>query len=145
MTQHKKYKKRLRVASKEKAVFDNLIRGMDKSIVDSFTPEQLQALRQSINIREWRTHSVDFRPTLAVPFIPWNFYVVFLFGVNKRSLSTSEKFMASVIFLLIIFILGVTLFGVFFLILYLFKSWLGIDLFPESSLGIWDEFKSLFD
>jgi hypothetical protein len=145
MNQHKKSKKRSRLVSKEKIVFDNLFRGMDQSIVDSFTPEQLKALRKSINIREWRTHSVDFRPTLALPFIPWNFYVVFLFGLNKRGLSTSEKFMATAMFLLILFIMGVSLVGVAFLFLYLLKSWLGIDIFPGSSLGIWDEFKQLFD
>lgn len=145
MTQQKRTKKRQRLASKEKVVFDNLLRGMDKSIVETFTPEQLKALRQSINIREWRTHSVDFRPTLALPFIPWNFYIVFLFGLNKRGLSTTEKFMATTMFLAILFMMGVTFLGIAFLFLYLLKSWLGIDIFPGNSLGIWDEFKRLFD
>jgi hypothetical protein len=145
MTQQNKSKKRSAAASKGKAVLDNLLRDMDKSTVESFTPKQLHALRQAINIREWRTHSVDFRPTLALPFIPWNFYVVFLFGLNKRSLSTSEKFIATAMFLFIVFIIGMALFGVIFLILYLIKSWLGIDIFPDSSLGIWNEFKLLFD
>ena len=48
-------------------------------------------------------------------------------------------------FLFILFIMGLTLVGVAFLFLYLLKSWLGIDIFPDSSLGIWDEFKRLFD
>ncbi|PCI55852.1 MAG: hypothetical protein COB45_05765 [Gammaproteobacteria bacterium] len=118
---------------------------MDNTVVKSFTPQQLKAIRGAINIREWRTHSVDFRPTLALPFIPWNFYVVFLFGVNQRALSTTEKCIAAAMFLLIIFITGMTLFGLVFLTLYLFKSWLGIDIFPENSLGLWDEFKRFFD
>jgi hypothetical protein len=52
--------------------------------------------------------------------------------------------MASTIFLLIIFISGLIIIGCVFVLLYLLKSWLGIDLFPNESLGIWDEFKGLF-
>lgn len=141
MTHHKRSNNKL----KEQAVLNNLLKGMDKSVADSFSPEQLKALKNAINIREWRTHSVDFRPTLALPFVPWSFYVVFLFGVNKRSLSTSEKFMATAVFLFIVLVMGMTVFGLVFIILYLIKSWLGIDIFPSNSLGIWDEFKLFFD
>lgn len=145
MTRHHKSKNHKRASKKENEVFNNLLKGMDSDVVKSLTPKQLNAIRGAINIREWRTHSIDFRPTLALPFIPWNFYIVFLFGLNRRGLSTSEKFIAAAMFLLVIFITGMTLFGLFFLILYLFKSWLGIDLLPDSSLGLWDEFKSFFD
>lgn len=145
MTRHNKSKKHKRASKKENEVFNNLIKGMDSDVVKSLTPKQLNAIRGAINIREWRTHSIDFRPTLALPFLPWNFYMVFLFGLNRRGLSTSEKFIAAAMFLLVIFITGMTLFGLVFLILYLFKSWLGIDIFPETSLGLWDEFKSFFD
>ncbi|MDX2368803.1 MAG: hypothetical protein QNK36_10425 [Colwellia sp.] len=144
MTQHNTSKRRNRASKKENEVFNNLLKGMDSGVVESFTPKQLNAIKAAINIREWRTHSVDFRPTLALPFIPWNFYVVFLFGVNRRGLSTSEKFVATAMFLLVIFFTGMTLFALVFIILYLFKSWLGIDVFPESSLGLWDEFKAFF-
>jgi len=145
MTQHNKVKSRNRASRKENEVFNNLLKRMDSDIIGSFTPKQLNAIRSAINIREWRTHSVDFRPTLAFPFLPWNFYIVFLFGVNRRSLSTSEKVIAATMFLLVIFITGMILFGLLFLILYLFKSWLGINFFSNSSLGLWDEFKSFFD
>ena len=141
MTHHKRSSNKL----KEQAVLNNLLKGMDKSVADSFSPEQLKALKNAINIREWRTHSVDFRPTLALPFVPWSFYVVFLFGVNKRNLSTSEKFMATAVFLFIVLVMGMTIFALAFIILYLIKSWLGIDIFPSNSLGIWDEFKHFFD
>ena len=144
MTQRNKSKRNYRASSKEKLILNNLLKGMDESVVASFTPEQLNALRNAINIREWRTHSVDFRPTLALPFIPWNFYIVFLIGVNRRYLSSSERLVAAAMFLLVIFIVGMILVGLIFLILYLFKSWLGIDIFSNNSLGIWDEFKSYF-
>lgn len=145
MTRQNTAKRRSRASIKKNDIFNNLFKGMDSGVVESFTPKQLDAIKSAINIREWRTHNVDFRPTLALPFLPWNFYVVFLFGVNRRGLSTSEKFVAAVMFLFVIFITGLTLFGLIFLVLYLFKSWLGIDIFPDSSLGLWDEFKTLFD
>lgn len=145
MTERNNSKKRAIASSKENKVLNNLLKGMDKSVVESFTPEQLLGLKKGISSREWRTHSVDFRPTLALPFIPWNFYVVFLFGINRRHLSSSERYMAAAMFLLLLFIMGMALFGVVFLVLYLFKSWLGIDIFPNNSLGIWDEVKRLFD
>lgn len=153
MTEGNKLKISTRASFNDKSALNNLLKGMDKSVVASFSPKQLSALNNALNneksnaknIRAWRTHRLDFRPTLALPFIPWSFYIVFLFDVNRRSLSTPEKFIASAMFLLIIFMMGLTMFGLIFLVLYLFKSWLGIDIFPESSLGIWDEFKNLFD
>jgi len=144
MKTHNTSKRRKRASIKKDEVFSNLLKGMDKSVVESFSSKQLNAIKSAIDIRDWRTHSVDFRPTLAIPFIPWSFYIVFLFGLNRRDLSTSEKFIAAAMFLLIVFVLGLTLFGLFFIILYLLKSWLGIDIFPDSSLGLWDELKNLF-
>jgi hypothetical protein len=125
-------------------LFNDLLNGMDKETVDSFTPKQLSALKASVNKKQWRSHSLDFRPTLGLPLIPWNFYMVFQFGVNKRDLSASERFMAVSMLLLVVFIIGLTIIGLIFLLLYLVKSALGIDIFPNESMGIWDEFKRLF-
>lgn len=135
---------RQKVSSKDSIIFNNLIKEMDNAVVESFTPVQLKALKKAVQIREWRKHSVDFRPTLALPFIPWSFYLVLLVGINRRSLSGAEKFLAAAMFLLIIFLSGLSLLGLAFLLLYLIKSWLGIDIFSGSSLGLWDEFKNLF-
>jgi hypothetical protein len=118
---------------------------MDSTVVKSFTNTQLNAIKNAIYVRECRTHHVDLRPTLALPFIPWSFYIVLLIGVNRRSLSSSEKAIATVVFLLVIFISGLAVAGLLFLILYLFKSWLGIDILGNHSLGLWDEFKNLFN
>lgn len=123
---------------------DHLLNGMDKSTADSFTYKQRKALQKSINTQNWRKHNVDLRPTLALPFLPWSFYIVFLVGINRRGLSPAERFMASAMFLLVIFMIGLIFIGCTFLLLYLLKSWLGIDLFPNESLGIWDEFKRYF-
>lgn len=121
-----------------------LLSGMEKSVADSFTYEQRKALQKSITTQDWRQHNVDFRPTLALPFLPWSFYLVFLVGVNRRGLLPAERFIAFTMFLFIVFIIGLLVVGCAFVLLYLLKSWLGIDLFPNESLGIWDKFKSYF-
>jgi hypothetical protein len=121
-----------------------LLSGMEKSVADSFTYEQRKALQKSITTQDWRQHNVDFRPTLALPFLPWSFYLVFLVGVNRRGLLPAERFIAFTMLLFIVFIIGLLVVGCAFVLLYLLKSWLGIDLFPNESLGIWDKFKSYF-
>lgn len=121
-----------------------LLGKMDPAIANSFSYKQRKALQKAISTRDWDNHKVDFRPTLALPFLPWSFYIVFLGGVNKRSLSSTERFTASLLFLMTLFVIGIIILGVIFVILYLLKSWLGIDIFPNESLGIWDEFKGLF-
>jgi hypothetical protein len=121
---------------------NQLLSDMEKSVAESFTDTQRKALQKSINSQNWRKHKVDFRPTLAFPFLPWSFYIVFLVGINKRGLLPVERFIAFTMFLLVIFILGLIIISCAFLLIYLLKSWLGIDLFPNESLGIWDEFKN---
>jgi hypothetical protein len=134
----------LRKSLDKNTMVNQLLGKMDKPIADSFTYQQRKALQKVISTRDWQNHNVDFRPTLALPFLPWNFYIVFLFGINKRGLLPAERFMATTMFLLILFFFGLFVIGCVFVILYLVKSWLGIDIFPDSSLGLWDEFKNLF-
>ncbi|ESP92056.1 MULTISPECIES: hypothetical protein [Pseudoalteromonas] len=121
-----------------------LLSKMDPEAAASFTYKQRKALDKVINTRGWNNHKIDFRPTLALPFLPWSFYFVLLGGVNKRSLSSTERFTAALIFLTLLTLVGLITLGLVMAILYLFKSWLGIDLFPNESLGIWDQFKALF-
>jgi hypothetical protein len=123
---------------------NQLLSGMEKSVAETFTYKQRKALQKSITTQDWRSHNVDFRPTLALPFMPWSFYIVFLVGVNRRGLLPAERFIAFTMFLLVIFFMGLFVFGCILVLIYLLKSWLGIDLFPNESLGIWDKFKSYF-
>jgi len=123
---------------------NQLLSGMEKSVAETFTYKQRKALQKSMTTQDWRTHNVDFRPTLALPFLPWSFYIVFLVGVNRRGLLPAERFVAFTMFLLVLFFMGLFVFGCVFVLIYLLKSWLGIDLFPNESLGIWDKFKSYF-
>lgn len=122
-----------------------LLNKMDPEVAASFSYKQRKALQKVINTRDWRGHAIDFRPTLALPFLPWSFYIVFLGGVNRRSLTNTERFTAAIVFLTSLLIVGLVLIGLVFVALYLLKSWLGIDIFAGESLGLWDYFKALFE
>lgn len=119
-----------------------LLKRMPDNIASSFSTEQLFGLREAIGVRGGRLHSVDIRPTLKFPFLPWSFYVVFLVGRNRRSLSKQEQYMAALVLLAfsISFVMGLALLGL--LAVYLLKSALGINVFEGYSLGVWDWFKS---
>lgn len=121
-----------------------LLSRMPPSVAESFNEEQLNHLLTAIGSRSWGKHAIDLRGTFKIPFYPWRFYYVYLMGKNHRELSRKEKrisFITGVVcfslFLMICVLLGL-------LVLYLIKSALGIDLFPNFSLGIWGWFKELW-
>jgi len=122
-----------------------LLSQMPTEVAGSFSDEQLDALQEAIKDRAWKGHTIDIRPTFVLPFLPWSFYLVFLFGRNKRHLSSSEQNIAIVAFLTSLLIFGIGVLGFILVILYIIKSALGIDIFEDSSLGLWEEFKRLFD
>ncbi|GLS25863.1 hypothetical protein [Marinibactrum halimedae] len=121
-------------------IFDNL----PDDIVKTFSPEQVEALNNALGARGGRVHSLDLRPTMRIPLLPWSFYVVLLVGRNRRDMSEREKKAAALVLLYSIFLfLSISvLLGL--LVLYLVKSALGINLFPNFSLGIWDWFVENF-
>ncbi len=121
-----------------------LMSRMPTAVVNSFSTEQLLGLRNAISARGGRIHSVDVRPTLKFPFLPWSFYCVFLFGHNRRTLSGKERFLAVFMLLWVAIFMLIVLSGVVLLLLYLMKSALGINIFEGYSLGIWDWFKGVF-
>lgn len=125
----------------EDPAIQRLLSRMPDGIAKSFSTEQLFGLREAIGVRGGRIHSVDMRPTLKFPFLPWSFYVVFLVGKNRRGLSPQEKYTAALMLLAFCmsFVLGLAILAT--LALYLLKSALGINLFEGYSLGIWDWFK----
>jgi len=109
---------------------------------ESFTPDQLQALKIALGGRSWGTHAIDARWTLR--FWHWRYYFVFLAGRNRRELSRRERAISqfAMALFLSVFLVISTVVGL--LVLYLIKSALGIDLLPGVSLGIWDWFKGAF-
>ncbi|WP_462379730.1 3-phosphoshikimate 1-carboxyvinyltransferase [Pseudomonas sp. Marseille-QA0892] len=105
----------------------------------TFTQEQLDALRVAFGARQWGRHSLDLRGTFSL----WRsrYYFVILFGRNRRDLSRLERRLsllgkAAAVTAFLVFCMAVGLVG-----LYLIKSALGINLFPNFSLGLWDWFR----
>jgi len=105
----------------------------------SFSDEQLANIKMAFGARTWGIHPVDLRWTLKI----WHkrYYFVFVAGVNRRPLSRRQQELARVgTALLMTGVFGFAmLLGLLFL--YLLKSAAGIDIDPDSSLGIWDWFR----
>ena len=117
-----------------------MLNKMPTEVAESFTEEQLIALNKAVGGFSWARHKVDLRGTISI----WrsSYYFVILWGRNRRELSRFEKQLGqlSVAFIITLFLLGSALLGL--LLLYLLKSAMGVDLFPNFSLGIWTWFKA---
>ncbi|NJD07896.1 MAG: VanZ family protein, partial [Methylococcaceae bacterium] len=59
----------------------NLLTRLPEESKDSFSDEQLQALKLALGGRNWSSHLLDWRWTLA--FWRWHYYFVFLAGHNR--------------------------------------------------------------
>lgn len=121
-----------------------LLSRMPQEVASSFSDEQLTHLLTAVGSRSWGKHKIDLRGTFKLPFYQWRFYYVFLAGKNYRELSRQEKRMSIILTAIVssLFLIFCTVLGL--LILYLVKSALGIDIFPNFSLGIWGWFKETF-
>jgi len=123
-------------------VITKLLDKVPADMHDSFSDEQLLALKVALGGRTWGAHAVDARWTLK--WWRWQYYFVFLAGRNRRVLTDREiriqRFSMAVF--LTVFLLFSAVVGV--LVLYLIKSALGIDLIPGYSFGVWDWFKTEF-
>ena len=121
---------------------EQLLARMPKDQQNSFSAPQIAALQAALGggIR----HTIDFRPVVKVPLLPWSFYLVLLVGKNRREMSAREQLLAArTLFTLLI--CGITILGLFgLLVLYLIKSALGIDIFEDFSFGIWAWFQETF-
>jgi len=121
---------------------DGLMKRLPDELQDSFSQEQIDALKVAFGARKWGKHPVDIRGTINI--WTWRYYFVFLMGRNQRSLSRRERQISLITktFFTLMFLLFSTLLGL--LVIYLIKSAAGIDLFPGFSLGIWGWFKGTF-
>jgi len=129
-------KQNSRKASREDWFTEGLRERIPTDVRDSFTPDQLDALKVAFGARRWGKHPVDLRGTFSL--WSWRYYFVILIGRNARSLSRGERALSRVasaclIALLSLFVLLAVL-GLF----YVLKSALGIDIMPNASLGLWD-------
>lgn len=122
---------------------DPFVRGLKQRLPEqlreSFSEEQLDALRGVFGARSWVKHRIDYRGTIRL----WRdrYYFAIVAGRNKRSLTRPQQNLSLIAkaALATLFLLFCALVGL--VILYLLKSALGIDLLPSFSLGLWDWFK----
>lgn len=119
-----------------------LKRRLPENLRESFSDEQLEALRGVFGARSWVKHKIDLRGTLRL--LGDQYYFAILAGRNKRNhsrpgqhLSLTTKAALATLFLLFSTLVGLV-------ILYLLKSALGINLLPNFSLGLWDWFRATF-
>ena len=122
----------------------NLLARMPEEIAQSFSDIQLIHIKTTVGSRKWGRHGLDCRGAFTFPFIQWHYYYVILLGRNRRQLSEREQQVSAFITAFIVLMIACTGLGIGLLLLYLLKSFAGIDLFPGMSLGIWDQFKDLF-
>lgn len=115
---------------------------MPENVQESFTDVQLANLKLAIDANSWKKHSIDIRSTFS--FFSYRYYYLLIAGREQRQMSRGELRFKRLTYLLFLglFITFSTLLGI--LVLYLIKSAMGIDLFANFSLGIWDWFKASF-
>lgn len=130
------------MAGQDDAFIEGLKDRLPADLRETFSAEQLAALKVAFGARQWGRHPVDVRGTLKL--WRWRYYFVVLAGRNRRELSRLEEDLSRLMkaTLILGFLTFSTLIGL--LVLYLAKSALGIDLFPDFSLGIWGWFKGEF-
>ncbi|MCP5076967.1 MAG: 3-phosphoshikimate 1-carboxyvinyltransferase [Psychromonas sp.] len=116
---------------------------MPEAVQDSFTNEQLEGIKSALEASAWKKHTVDIRSSIS--FFSYHYYYVFIAGRDQREMSRDEIRFKRLMYLTFfsLFITFSTLLGL--LVLYLIKSAMGIDIFPNFSLGIWTWFKGAFN
>lgn len=125
---------------RDEAAIKSLLQRMPDSMSDSFSDEQLNAINVALAGRNWGKHPVDIRGTIS--FWRNRYYFVLLAGKDLRALSRSQQKMGKIALALLIVMLLLASATIGLVILYVIKSALGINLFENYSLGLWDWIKS---
>ena len=121
---------------------DSILQAMPPDVLASLTIEQIEAIQTALAASHPRAHHlVDVR--FCVPLYWTRFYVVFLFGRDRRSRTravlvdrrnrTARALRLCFVLLVVFLVLLGAVVAVFFLI-YKVKCLLGIDLFPDLHL-----------
>ncbi|WP_019613750.1 hypothetical protein [Psychromonas ossibalaenae] len=127
---------------KRDAELSLFLKRMPETVRDSFSHKQLSSMKSAINSQNRGNHTIDIRHTIK--FFHYHYYYVFIAGRDLRELTRREKHISllmktafTTIFLSLCALLGI-------LVLYLIKSAMGINIFPNYSFGVWDWFKGVF-
>jgi len=118
-----------------------------RQVAASFTDDQLLAVKTAFAHQWGGSHSVDLRFSLPLPLRRW--YVVLILGPERRSPQRRRHDrerhpLASLAHALFAGAFALFLTMAFLGLAYLVKSALGIDLFPDMSLGLWHEVREQF-
>lgn len=115
---------------------------IDQNVFKTLNLVQLEAIRSAISANApYKKHPIDIR--ITIPFFFMKFYLVVLIGKDRR-LATRDKEKSRIentkalSWLVSAYIGASLLIPLLILVLYLVKSALGIDIFPEKHL--WDFF-----
>ncbi len=116
------------------AFAEKFFRKIPYDIRKTLTPEQYQAIEKAF-ASQWKRHPLDIRHSFG--FWRWRYYFVLIGGRDRRILSRKQQrlFSLAEFYFLMAYATTSALFGL--LILYLVKSALGIDVFPNFHVGIW--------
>ncbi len=120
---------------------------ISREMAESFSDEQLLAVKQAFADQVGRDHAIDLR--LSLPLLFRRYYMVFIAGPERRDQSRRRRDRSNNRIAKrtnVVFMIFMLIFGFFSIIgmLYLLKSALGIDLWPNSSLGIWSAVREQF-
>lgn len=134
--------KKEKLISKEDPFVQGLVKRLPEDLQDSFTDDQLAALKLIFARQSWREHPIDFRNSIGM--LNWRYYFVFIAGRDFRTSRVIDRPIMKKIeaVFLTVMIIFMGLFGI--LVAYLIKSALGIDLIPNFSFGVWGWFQSTF-
>ena len=112
---------------------------IDKDVYASLTTEQITALRLAAQKgTELESHRVDAR--FSVPLYLKHIYFVLLMGRDRRKRARTNEFSRRIelkeqsLFMTVYLILSATV-PVIFISLYIIKSAMGIDIFPDKHLS----------
>lgn len=122
------------------AVIRRLHLALGEEMLESLTAEQKEKLEHAVILMNVANrHVVDVRKTFG--FSRWRYYVVFLFGRDRRTQVRREGHLSGFLRTLLVLVAAIITFTAAVLVLYLIKSALGIDIFKDYSFGIWDWFR----
>lgn len=118
-----------------------------REMAESFTDDQLFAVKQAFADQSARDHSIDIR--LSLPLLFQRYYVVLICGPERRDRARRRRDRAAhqlarrtnVVFMTTLLLFSaLSLLGM----IYILKSALGIDLVPNTSLGFWTSVREQF-
>ena len=110
-------------------VIERFYTHLDETIAQGLTPEQKEGVENAILASTLASrHQIDIRRSF--PFFSKRYYLVFLFGRDLRRQHRQESTLSRMLL-------------TFLLLIAVIKSALGIDVFQNFHVGIWDWWLSL--